>query len=657
MQKKLRKGYTSPVLLIGKINKKKKPIECTYTGTVKFYRSKAQSLGKLGKEDSEYNGEFGFDLYNKEHCPKKSFIYYFGIDGKLLENQSGEEFNGYVCPYMSIWPPKIDKSKSSVTLYVKADSDRNTDANVPEFLDYECYEWNINAKSFSTASSKLKISKIKTETNDFKIKIDCIEPFENDISIVAKCGINIVGRIIVKANAKVYETIIQPVLINFTNDSGKISTKVDEKKHDDFVINLVKYFNNKSFNQAYIKGNLAEYTQEITFLESDFTKDEVIKRKRGGLFVNYTENIPKNAEEYNFLVEKRYIAIYNNLLEIQINFEEMLSAIKKILEIFKDEFKNYGTISNLKKAKQFHKDQMATNAWNKAFKIYNDDYIKAKNKIIALSPKTINKSNITYVFMNKSIEGGKNEDSKTQAYSVKNSGITHIFNSAIKDESNNSLIIHEMGHALCLSHTFTDEANYEINGNNKLQSQLNIEKSKLLSLDKAKPEDIKYAAIDSKYLVIQKVINDYEKNKISIENFEKNFLLNIIGNYSYYDEDTYKFYKNTEPKISVIDLEKSPLPDINIENRRKEISDKIKLLEKKVKDLTPFLGIVREQSQTLENMMDYRQFESTGNSDENIQEEGKPNFNPKFQYKSFYQWQWKKILDRSVDYDYIRMLK
>ena len=247
MQKKLRKGYTSPVLLIGKINKKKKPIECTYTGTVKFYRSKAQSLGKLGKEDSEYNGEFGFDLYNKEHCPKKSFIYYYGIDGKLLENQSGEEFNGYVCPYMSIWPPKIDKNKSSVTLYVKANSARNEDANVPEFLDYECYEWNINTKSFSSASSKLKISKIKTETNDFKIKIDCIEPFENDISIVAKCGSNIVGRIIVKANAKVYETVIQPVLVSFGDSS---STSIGTTDHEKFITDLASYFNKQSINQS-----------------------------------------------------------------------------------------------------------------------------------------------------------------------------------------------------------------------------------------------------------------------------------------------------------------------------------------------------------------------------------------------------------------------
>lgn len=405
-------------------NRRKKYMKYDFKGTVQFYRSKAQSNEKIGAEDSLYTGQFGFDSYNKEHCPKGSVIYYLDKDGKAIEDK---EFTGYVSSYFSIWPPKIDKEKSNVILYAKAsDSSAAT-----ELLEYECKEWNKDNKSFSTPSTKLKITKLKTENigdkNYYKISVQCVEAFENDISIIAKYNGQDVGRIIVKANAKVYETTIQPVLINFGTTA---STSVGTADHEKFVTDLVAYFNKQSFNQAYIRGKLAEKTHTVTLLKSDFLKDDVVKEKGKykNLFVNYTESSQKNAEEYNNLIEQRYASIYHRVTENQSNIEKMENCIKLILNTFKNDF-DYDKISNIEKAKQFHENKVATNAWEKIKDTFYKDYFQYKTEYLKGQSVNLNQNGTVYIFINNSIEGGKNEYTKTQAYSTRRSGKTHIFNS------------------------------------------------------------------------------------------------------------------------------------------------------------------------------------------------------------------------------------
>ena len=390
-------------------DRRKKNTIFDFNGTIQFYRSKNHSEGKLGAEDPFYNGEFGFDLYDKDHCPKGSVIYYLDQNGKPIENKN---YSGYVAPYLSIWPPKIDKEKSSVILYAKA----SDNTSVIDLLKYECKEWNKVTKDFSVLSEdkKLEVEKLQTANSEkyYRIKIQCIKPFENDISIVAKYNEKEVGRIIVKANAKVYETTIQPVLINF----GVIaSTTIQLKDNDKFVKDLLTYFNKNSFNQAYIKGKLADETHMVTFLKSDFIKDDVVKEKGKykNLFVNYTESNQKNAEEYNNLIEQRYASIYHEVTENQANIEKMENCIKLILNKFKNDF-DYDKTSNIKKAKQFHENHVATNAWNIIKDTLYKDYFQYKTEYLKSQSVNLSPNNIIYIFINNSIEGGKNEDAKTK---------------------------------------------------------------------------------------------------------------------------------------------------------------------------------------------------------------------------------------------------
>ncbi|MFC7346556.1 hypothetical protein ACFQO9_07520 [Chryseobacterium zhengzhouense] len=622
-------------------DKRKKTI-FNFEGSIKFYRSMAQSEGKLGSEDTLYTGRFGFDLYNEKHCPKGSVIYYLDKEGKEIENKN---YSGYVSPYLSIWPPKVDQEKSNVILYIKADNN----SRIPESLEYECREWNKGNKSFSTLSTKLKITKLNIEkmgdANCYKIYVQCIEPFENDISIIAKYNGSIVGRIIAKANAKIYETIIQPVLVSF----GDIASKsIGTAGHEKFVKDLVLYFNNRSFNQAYIRGKLAKETHTVTFLTNDFLKGDVVKLKNKNLYVNYTESNQKNAQEYNNLIQQRYTSIFHNMAINQVNIEKMENCIKLILNAFKADF-DYGIISNLKKAKKFHENHIATNAWNKIKDNLYKDYLQYKSEYLKNQAVNLSQNNIIYIFINSSIEGGKNEVSKTQAYSMRESGITHIFDSALKDSESYSLIIHEMGHACGLFHTFTDEANFLINGKNQLQSQVDAEKKKISNLNDAKPEDAKYLAIDTKYTTIQRVIENSETSHIDIREFETRFLVNIVGESSYINESS-ELIKDT--KTSVIELEKNSLPNFDAISIKSKIEKKIDDLQKQIDKLTPLIGIVRAQSETLENIMDYRQYASP--QEDSSTEEGKSNFNKGFKYKSFYEKQWEKMIKISVENNYIR---
>ncbi|MBP1166318.1 MULTISPECIES: hypothetical protein [unclassified Chryseobacterium] len=621
-------------------------------GDVTFYRSKTNMIDKLTKKeriglnDSGYIGQFGFDKFNAEHCPTGSIIYYRNKEGKKITDKL---YTGYSCPYLSIWPPKINKEKSYVFLYV---STENNNA-APELLEYECKELNENNDSFISITNKITVTKERTETvpnsddKFYKIKIECLEPFEKDISVEAKYEGKTVGRLIVKANAKVYETTIQPVFVSF--DSAP-STTVELKDHKEFefVNKLHNFFNKQSFNQAYIKGNLAEHTHVVKFDKTDFLKDDVVKMKGKNLFVNYQENNQRNALIYNDLIENKYSALFYNVVEIQKNIEKMQACIKTILQAFKKNFK-YDNESNLKKAKKFHEDHTATNAWNQIKDTLYKEYLNYKSEYLKSKIVHLNQDKIVYIFVNMSVEGGKNEDAKTQAYSYRNSGITHIFKSAIKDEDALSLVIHELGHSLGLLHTFEDEASKEIN---RLNTLITRKKAELDELNNVKVDLKKYFTLDTKYRVIQSVIESSEKSLVDIEEFEKRFLINIVGESSYLND---KSELVTDKKTSVIELESINLPDFDVNTTKNKVMNDIKNYESQIAKWTPYLGIVKNQSETLENIMDYRQFADLQES--NAGEDGKPNFNQKFKYKSFYQWQWQKMVEKSVDYDYISPIK
>lgn len=126
-------------------------------------------------------------------------------------------------------------------------------------------------------------------------------------------------------------------------------------------------------------------------------------------------------------------------------------------------------------------------------------------------------------------------------------------------------------------------------------------------------------------------------------------MVNIVGESSYINESSELIKDN---KTSVIELEKNSLPNFDAISIKSKIEKKIDDLQKQIDKLTPMIGIVRVQSETLENIMDYRQYASP--QEDSSTEEGKSNFNKGFKYKSFYEKQWEKMIKISVENNYIR---
>lgn len=651
--------------------KRKKTI-FKFGGTVKFYRSKDQSEeklgedGKLGKNDKSYTGKFGFDLYNENHCPKGSVIYYSDMEGKAIQDK---EYKGYISPYLSIWPPKVDEEKSNIILYVKADDN----SGIPESLEYECKEWSKDSKIFSITSTKLEITKLNTENlgekSYYKINIKCTGFFENDISVVAKYNGNVVGRIIVKANAKVYETIIQPVLINFGSTASSSITILD--KHDEFIENtFLPFLKNKSFNQSYIKGKLADKSKSVTFSKDDFFSKQILFNEGKVLYANRSKK-----RDYNSLVEERFAAYNSDAQEKQSIKEELMAAAFDIIKAFKQNF-NFGSDSNLKKAKKFDDENKATVAWKNinvqtAYAKYNA--LKEKYK----GDNFVDKKNTTYLFYSYDLEACKNQNStdKVRAFSLTEGGTVHIFNFALKaneiaektkilDDRSEALIVHELGHAYGLHHTM-DDVNAE--AASKCQEEidkLNTEIQEFLKLKQNSKEFEKYIRLDWIYTNIQKLLN-IEKSLLNVKNFESSFLVHFTDDIKYkcwyynrevkediFDSIVLKIEENIDAEVIMLNGEKKEKItfDSIIQQRRNEITS----LTKQQKEYQKTSGIIAEQTKTLENFMDYSQYKELP---EKVDAKNPNNLNENFSHKSFYKWQWETMMKIGRKKSYLSEIK
>lgn len=610
-------------------NKRKKYLKLDFKGNLQFYRSKSQVQDKLGTEDTLYTGQFGFDTYREDICPRGSYINYLDLDGNPIENGKKPE---YICPYLSIWPPKTDKTKSKVFLYVKAKKSPEQEA----LIEYECKEWNNTSKDFTKSTTKLNVKKESFEVLDdkkyFRISVECLDAFENDISILAKYGEKPVGRIIVKANSKIYETEIQPVLVQFENVTTDKLGVLD--KHESFIEKLFNEFKNSSFNQSYIKANLAQKTQILTLKKSDFanligpvTIPEDIKKDnpsfKDGNYITGTK------ENYNRTLERRLAYLTDKENEKRQNLKNQISTIiKNIANSFKSDF-NYGKEVNLEKAKSFYENKTATNGWNKSdIKNYILEYENLKKDYTG--EVFLNKKNKIYIYYSKDVEGiYRPPVDIVQAFSLLESCTCHIFNNALSDEKSLKLIIHELGHSFGLHHTFPDWTNEGIKDAKKNILDKKTEKKALEeTYSKASAELRKYFGIDRVYREINSVVNAEDLSKVSPAFFESYFISFFTGKYRLYENGVAKDYtENCE--ILKIEDKQMVLPQENpIQNKQKEIDEQ----EKELKDMeAAVLTETIAKGKTLENYMDYRQ---TSGGD----------FKEKFEYKSYFHWQWAKII-------------
>lgn len=317
MQKKLRKGYTSPVLLIGKINKKKKTISSSTPKLLMFFRSEDQARGlpKEDKnasrtltyltntikdilEDKKYDQSFGFDFFREKSIGNNTKVY------KIDEDKKGDYVTNGNLYSESDTGITLEKlyDKTSLTFELvdgkktySIDEEFNLKKGKSSLIDKTYYapnilikpgkEVKIVSKLFDTdESSKLsqqvtfKFSNLKgiesytqnstfnknEEIVEFKIKTKLNEVIDSKSTVSAiikdAFGNDLeIGRLTILPN-KVY----QPKFI-FVDTFYKKNTTKSNSNYNSLANNI----NNKAFNQASINFVLGK-NQILNVTDTDF---------------------------------------------------------------------------------------------------------------------------------------------------------------------------------------------------------------------------------------------------------------------------------------------------------------------------------------------------------------------------------------------------
>ncbi|HEX8576477.1 MAG TPA: hypothetical protein VF677_09300 [Flavobacterium sp.] len=617
-----------------------------FTACIQFYRSIDHSFHRYGKDDPSYKGEFGFDKFDKDVCAEGLIGEYQPLTTVVPKDEPIRGVKKYLCPYLSVWPPGVDGNpgdkKSKVTLYVKAEKAITQLAASGE-IEFTASHPNITINGSTTL-------KLTIDAPPQPLTIECKGILEKDETIMAKAkGENqILGQLIIKANAVRYKTIIQPVELNF---GVAENLTIKSSNHTPFIQKLVEDFNTKSFNQAYIYGELAPQTQSIVLNKNEFEIAGFLSTKEDGkLYLKKDTEDDTSTKKYNEKIEGRYAASLSNLSvknkakeELQKKIVEVLTEFDKKFDFNKDKKGNMEYIFNRRKK------NIVTNAWKdpnvkKAFAAYEE----AKKRYDAFGTDAIalNKDKKLHLFYTNSIHAAKSPDAKVLAYSAIKSGVAHIFESALTSPDANTVILHELGHSLGLHHSFDSKnlGTYAIKENNKrykddVQKEIEALEGEITRLEQLKKDKTKSGnneneirtlnTLSIKYSSLQRAI-DFKQTITPVE-FESTFIFNLNLN----DQ-------------SAIPLEANPLDNgsngtsVSLEeierqlNGAKEKLEKLKM-ERRNAPEADILSRSKSQSKTDENYMDYYQ-ESSGQT------------NPDFERKSYYQWQWHQMQKTEKQY-------
>ena len=623
-------------------------LEQNFIACIDFYRSQLSADGKFGKDDTQYNGEFGFDRFDKKVCAEGLASKYEKLPDITPKEKTYGDKKEYLCPYLSIWAPNADNNKdnkkSKVFLYIKAN-----EASVKSKINEAEIELTSSDDNIKISPDVIKLSVKGTPQ---KISIECTGALDKDVMVIAKAKgqPQELGKLIIKRNT-IYKTIIQPVKVTFGTVASTESKDIPDV---DLIKNIVKLFNENSFNQAYIFGELAAATKEVTFLESEFKSSfNDIDGKR---YLEYSATSKQKAFKYDELIGRRYEA-NNSGKSDQQRREELLN--KKIENLLKDIDNMYGYKSgDLKKAKKMHEDHKVTNIWNDPkIKLLYEDFVKEKTEYNRLYPNSfkLDQNGKIYFFYTEDIHGAGSPEKEIQAFSLINSGTAQIFNSALTDKDAASLIIHELGHAFGLRHPFEaqvmgkyqvkeDGQKYKQDYENEIESlaiEINsVIKTNIGNLEKleamSKKENIPISDLQGLTLLNEKYtsLEGMVTSKYSFTNFETDFV-NFVTN------DVISLEGKELSKISSNELTLSREKE-NLKIKEEEL-ERLKKEHKKANSYEE-LSNSRSNSETLENYLDYRQ-KTDGT------------FNSNFQYKSFYQWQWKDMINLGKAKKYLIEIK
>lgn len=651
-----------------------------FIACIDFYRSLDHANLKYGKDDTGYHGQFGFDRFDKTICGEGLNSRYQALRTIIPKNNTYKDTKVYLCPYLSIWPPNIPENekniKSKVSLYVKAN-----DANIKGLKDESEIEFTCSD------DKKIKISpttvKLTLNGEPQKIEIECLEAFEEDLEIIAKAKNEpqILGKLIIKANAIIYTTTIQAVEVVYSDIT---TPTIEDITHDDYITELEKYFNEKSFNQAYIYGKLADKSKKMTISKSNLVRKGLLytpDEDNTHLYLKKDRPNDPSTNGYNKAIQESYIGLLKDLSVLKkakLNSTQAADRFKKIfdekfdfenqkIEQIEETGRNKSSPVDIALTKVKKNYKRASVAWannevKKAYeeyiktaKVYTDELEKVKQG------EGLDQNGILYIFYTRDIFAAANPKAKVYAYSD-GKGICHVFGVALSSEQpkefeeifgkktpevvkgeNLKTILHEMGHNLGLLHSFDAEDIYDGLPPKSEEEKNNKEaKERVTELEGDKEEgDLGEIKTTEQKL---EVLKDKETDLAKVdqlqdlkEKYDKLARrLRTTGD-PIIKEPIIEFITDKiiplENKLSTESASNTPINEIRkkqeVDRLQKELEKMKKELEeknKKVKD-AKILPYGKDQGKTVENYMDYPQ-----------DSKGTPISG--FERKNFYGWQW-----------------
>jgi hypothetical protein len=428
---------------------------------------------------------------------------YEELNSTIPHNETINNVRKYLCPYLSIWQPNVDgnlnNAKSKVTLFVKAEK------AITELG--KTYDIEFKSSNTTIVINGSPIINLTIDGEAKPLTIECKGTFENDVFITAtaKGGFDVLGKLIIKANAVRYKTIIQPVEVVF---SSQENLNVITIPNDPLFKELEKKFNYNSFNQAYIYGELAYQTKKIIVNKKDFMDKGHLFELNGFMYVKKKKKDDDSTKDFNKLIESKYTYALTKMrtgnpaeLEIQIKRQE-----QKLLETFDKEF-DYKLGKDIAYAQKKHQEKIVTKAWSHPnVQAEYSHYVKLKQQYSQTGGiLPLNKQNTIHLFYSRDIHGG-GDNTTTQtdssgemvidtvhAYSAPGTGVCYIFDSGLRASDNITTILHELGHSLGLQHTFEESLGKYENRINDIRYKEDIEaeikelENKLEKIDEPRP--------------------------------------------------------------------------------------------------------------------------------------------------------------------------
>ncbi|MBF6654032.1 hypothetical protein C3B47_14340 [Flavobacterium columnare] len=622
-----------------------------FPACIHFYRSKLHSEGKYGNKDLFYKGEFGFDKFESQVCAEGTYSDYQPLLHTVPKEELVKDEKIHLSAYASMYPPGVegnqDNKKSTITVYVLAKESKTKLKNASKVRFSSSNPTAI--KIIGNDTLTLTINDVSPQA----LTLECLQPFDKDVVItaIAEGDVFVLGQLIIKANAKRYSTIIQPVEIVF---SSQENLNVVSIPNAPLFKELEKKFNNNSFNQAYIYGELAPQTQKIIVNKKEFLDQQYLFELNGLLYGRKEEKDDKDKlrKEFNSLIESKYTSALNKISTG--NPEELKNQIEKqeikLLETFDKEF-DYKLGQDLVYAQKKHQEKIVTKAWNhpKVQAEYSK-YLKLKQQSReGGGTMPLNKHNTLHLFYSKDIHGGgdsstiETDDNGTlvlprlvQAYSLLGTGVCYVFDSGLKAADNITTILHELGHSLGLEHPFEKSlGNYEKRIKNKrykedIEAEIKELEKKISSKDEPQPIQ---SGTNAQHLY-NSIKRGIEK-KVTGNYFHNIFINPILGNSqgALVSEQNHQFYLGIDRTAHEEGTE------TEISQTKEELENKLKALkaEKETADNLVVYPNWKTQSETLDNYMDY--YQKANSSD----------INPDFERKSYTQKQWRIIQEKGVE--------